>query len=188
MIARTMLRPRMTLFVTTVSSPLGAIVVAAHPAGVCAIEFERGWPRTERRLRRLRGVEIATGPDVCGVGDRVGAYFDGHLHAFDDLPLDPQGTPFDRRVWRELRSIQPGRTTSYKELSERIGCPNSFRAVGAANGRNPLAIAVPCHRVVAVDGALRGYAGGLDLKRWLLAHEARFVDISGRLPEPGAIR
>ncbi len=164
----------MTLLVTKVSSPLGAIVVAAHAAVVCAIEFEGGWPRTERRLRRLPGVEIAPGPDVCGVGDRVRAYFDGDLHAFDDLPLDPRGTPFDRRVWSELRSIQPGRTTTYKELSARVGCPNGFRAVGAANGRNPLAIAVPCHRVVAVNGELRGYAGGLRLKRWLLAHEARF--------------
>jgi methylated-DNA-[protein]-cysteine S-methyltransferase len=164
----------MTLLLTKVSSPLGAIVVAAHAAGVCAIEFEGGWPRTERRLRRLPGIDLSTGPDVCGVGDVVDAYFGGHLRAFDDLLLEPQGTPFDQRVWRELRSIQPGRTTTYKELSERVGCPNGFRAVGAANGRNPLAIAVPCHRVVAVNGELRGYAGGLALKRWLLAHEARF--------------
>ena len=89
-----------------------------------------------------------------------------------DLPLAPRGTPFQQRVWAELRRIPHGATISYGELARRVGEPRASRAVGAANGRNPIAIVVPCHRVVGADGSLTGYAGGLDRKRWLLHHEA----------------
>ena len=180
----------MTLVLSTVSTPLGDMVVASHDGGVCAIEFDSGWPRTERRLQRAIGsLTMSAGDDPCRVGERVTAYFDGHLGAFDDLPIDPQGTPFDQRVWRELRSIPAGTTIAYGDLALRVGCLRGYRAVGAANGRNPLALAVPCHRVVGASGELRGYAGGLERKRWLLSHEARFRRFSaGFLPDSGAIR
>jgi methylated-DNA-[protein]-cysteine S-methyltransferase len=180
----------MTLALSTVPTPLGDMVVASHDGGVCAIEFDRGWPRTERRLRRaLPSVTMSAGVDRCRVGERVTAYFEGDLSAFDALPLDPRGTPFDQRVWRELRSIPPGTTIAYRDLALRVGCLHGCRAVGAANGRNPLALAVPCHRVVGTRGELRGYAGGLERKRWLLSHEARFRRFSeGFLPDSRAIR
>jgi len=164
-----------TLFLSTVQTPLGPMIIASHDGGVCALEFESGWPRTERRLRRgAHSIELGTDADPCGVADCLRAYFAGELTAFDRLPLDPPGTEFDRRVWDALREILPGSTITYRELAHRVGCDRGFRAVGAANGRNPLALAVPCHRVVGASGDLRGYAGGLERKRWLLAHEARF--------------
>ena len=88
-----------------------------------------------------------------------------------DVPLQPAGTPFQQRVWAALRTIPYGTTWSYRELAEQIGAPTAVRAVGAANGRNPVWLVIPCHRVIGSNGALTGYAGGLDVKRWLLDHE-----------------
>ncbi len=98
------------------------------------------------------------------------AYFAGELTDFD-LPLAPRGTDFQLRVWAALRTIPYGQTTSYGELAAQLGNPGASRAVGLANGRNPIAIIVPCHRVIGSDGGLTGYGGGLDRKRWLLDHE-----------------
>lgn len=109
------------------------------------------------------------------------AYFAGKLREFD-LPLSPvHGTDFQRRVWRELEHIPYGETISYAELARRIGQPAASRAVGAANGKNPLPIVVPCHRVIGADGTLTGYGGGLPIKRWLLEHEAAVVGVRRRL-------
>lgn len=105
-------------------------------------------------------------------------YFDGGRRGFD-LPLAPAGTDFQRRVWRELGRIPYGETRSYGDLARRIGRPGAARAVGAANGRNPLAIVVPCHRVIGADGALTGYGGGLPVKQTLLALERRVADAAG---------
>ena len=102
-------------------------------------------------------------------------YFDGGRRAFD-LPLAPAGTDFQRRVWRELGRIPYGETLSYGDLARRVGRPGASRAVGAANGRNPLAVVVPCHRVIGADGALTGYGGGLPVKQALLALERRVAD------------
>ena len=99
------------------------------------------------------------------------AFFEGQLTMFD-LPLRLAGTPFQRRVWDTLLGIEYGKTISYKELAERVGSTSGFRAVGAANGQNPVSIVVPCHRVIAHDGKLGGYGGGVHRKRWLLDHEA----------------
>jgi methylated-DNA-[protein]-cysteine S-methyltransferase len=101
---------------------------------------------------------------------QLAEYFGGARVEFE-VPLDPSGTPFQRQVWRELSRIDYGTTVSYRELAERIGNPAAVRAVGLANGRNPISIIVPCHRVVGSNGALTGYAGGLPLKEWLLDHE-----------------
>jgi methylated-DNA-[protein]-cysteine S-methyltransferase len=102
---------------------------------------------------------------------QLAAYFDGRLTEFD-LPLVPHGTEFQQRVWEELKRIPYGATISYGELARRVGCPNGSRAVGLANGRNPIAIIVPCHRVIGANGQLTGYGGGLSLKKALLALEA----------------
>jgi methylated-DNA-[protein]-cysteine S-methyltransferase len=105
--------------------------------------------------------------------DALRAYFAGDLHALDTIAVDPLGgTPFQRRVWLALRSIPAGTTVSYQMLARRIRAPKAMRAVGAANGANPVPIVLPCHRVIGADGSLTGYGGGLPRKRWLLRHEA----------------
>jgi methylated-DNA-[protein]-cysteine S-methyltransferase len=163
-----------TLFVSTVRSPLGVLVIAAGQTAVCALEYPDEWPRAEHRLRRTRGpTRFVSGSDPAGARRRIERYFEGDLFACDDLPIDPHGAAFDQRVWRELRRVPPGATISYRDLACRVDCPSGFRAVGAANRRNPLAIVIPCHRVIGATGDLRGYAGGLERKRWLLDHEAR---------------
>jgi O-6-methylguanine DNA methyltransferase len=111
--------------------------------------------------------------DVCA---QLGAYFRGERRSFD-LPLSMAGTPFQQRVWQALRDIPFGETVSYGEVARRIGAPDAFRAVGAANGQNPVPIIVPCHRVIGASGALTGFGGGIERKRWLLDHERA---VSGR--------
>jgi methylated-DNA-[protein]-cysteine S-methyltransferase len=102
---------------------------------------------------------------------RLRAYFAGDLAVLDTIPADPGGTPFQARVWAELRKIPVGSTVSYSELARRADTPDAVRAVGAANGRNPVPIVIPCHRVIGANGTLTGYGGGLDRKQWLLVHE-----------------
>jgi len=104
------------------------------------------------------------------------AYFLGKLESFD-VELAPEGTPFQQRVWKELLKIPYGETISYGELSRRIGNPNASRAVGLANGSNPIGIVVPCHRVIGANGTLTGYGGGLPRKKWLLEHEAKHAPV-----------
>ena len=172
----------------TVASPLGDLVVAASGTSVCALDFVEEWPAAEERLRRRWSAAVVVqGPDPAGATGLLEAYFGGDLQALGDLAIDPGGTPFQRRIWDELRRIPPGRTITYGGLAGRAGCP-SARAVGTANRVNPIAIVVPCHRVVGSDGTLRGYAGGLERKRWLLAHEARHSapDARGRDDRTGA--
>jgi methylated-DNA-[protein]-cysteine S-methyltransferase len=155
-------------------SPIGEMVIAARETTVCALEFVDQWVRAERHLRRRRSdVIFVEGQDPAGAHDRLQAYFAGELAALHELSIDPDGTSFQRQVWNELRRIPPGRTITYRQLAERVNCPSGFRAVGNANRLNPMAILIPCHRVIGADGELLGYAGGLDRKRWLLAHEAR---------------
>jgi methylated-DNA-[protein]-cysteine S-methyltransferase len=125
-------------------------------------EPQRGWQRADEPFAAVR--------------EQLGAYFAGELEVFD-LRLAPAGTAFQLRVWQELQRIPLGETISYGELAERIGNPRTMRAVGLANGRNPISIVVPCHRVIGADGSLVGYGGGLERKRWLLEHEAV---VSGR--------
>jgi methylated-DNA-[protein]-cysteine S-methyltransferase len=105
-------------------------------------------------------------------------YFAGSRTTFD-LPLDPSGTEFQRRVWDSLRTIPYGTTTSYGAIARRLGDPHATRAVGAANGQNPIPIVVPCHRVVGAKGELTGFGGGIDRKRWLLEHEGALMRLGG---------
>ncbi len=110
-------------------------------------------------------------PGARDFAGRIRAYFNGDLHAFNTARLDPAGTPFQKSVWDLVRKIPAGMTRAYGELARELGRPSASRAIGAANGANPVCLAIPCHRVIGASGALTGYAWGLDRKRWLLAHE-----------------
>jgi len=163
----------MNLVIDTLASPIGPLTLASDGRTLVALEF--GGP-SERVLPGLRarfgpGAAIREGEDPQGFTSRLRAYFAGELDALARCPADGGGTPFQRRVWAALREIAPGETLSYSAVAARIGLPKASRAVGLANGRNPIAIVVPCHRVVGADGSLTGYGGGIERKRWLLAHE-----------------
>lgn len=163
----------MSLALDTFASPIGTVTLAARDALLVALDF--GEP-AERVLPGLRarfgpGEEVHAVRDPGGLTSRVRAYFAGELDALARCAVEGGGTPFQRRVWAALREIAPGETWSYAALAARLGTPRAFRAVGLANGRNPIAIAVPCHRVIGADGSLTGYGGGLARKRWLLRHE-----------------
>ena len=151
----------------------------AHDAGLCALEFDDGrrLGRLEARLKRhYPGCTIeATVIDDHGIIHQVEgwleAYFAGLEAGTSALPLDARGQPFEVLVWSALRQIPPGTTTTYGAIASEIGSPGAARAVGLANGANPIAIIVPCHRVIGANGTLTGYGGGLDRKAWLLNHE-----------------
>ena len=146
-------------------SPLGSILLGAGEGGLTLINFQAGTgPVTPDPAWREAGEPFRE------ARRQVAAYFAGDLERFD-LPLAPEGTLFQRRVWEELRRIPYGQTRSYGQLAHRLGKPGAARAVGAANGRNPLPIVVPCHRVIGSDGSLTGFYGGLFLKKALLALE-----------------
>lgn len=115
--------------------------------------------------------------DPGGLSTKLRAYFDGELSVLDELPVKLEGTPFELKVWTALRTIPCGVTWSYAQLARAIGQPTATRAVGLANGRNPIAIVVPCHRVIGANGKLTGYGGGLHRKEWLLAHEGNQLSL-----------
>ena len=117
------------------------------------------------------GLELELACDPSGLTSAIRSYFAGDLNAIDVLPVEPAGTPFQREVWRGLREIPCGTTVSYAKLAERIGRPSAVRAVGLANGSNPIPVVIPCHRVIGSSGSLTGYGGGIERKRWLLEHE-----------------
>lgn len=162
--------------------PLGPMVAVADDSALLALWFagddDPGVLR-ERLARRLgRGIELGESALLARTGEALAAYFAGDLRALDarDLPVRPPGTRFQHRVWAELRRIPPGQTRSYADLACALDKPTATRAVAAANADNPVAIFVPCHRVIGRDGTLTGYAGGLWRKEWLLKHEgARLV-------------
>jgi len=163
----------MRLTLSTLASPIGTALIVTDGVGVLrALDFEDYRPRMDRLLRRHYGaVELAEGPVPAAIAQALTAYFDGDLPAPDRLPTSTNGTDFQRQVWAELRRLRPGEAVSYGTLSARIGRPKAVRAMGLANGANPIAIVVPCHRVIGADGSLTGYGGGLHRKEWLLRHE-----------------
>lgn len=159
-----MTNPSDTLYYDTLPSPLGTLCLAADDAGLREICFEHEQrPRADEHWLR-------DAPRLAAARRQLAEYFAGQRREFS-LPLHPQGTPFQQMVWRELTRIPFGAAISYAELARRIGKPAATRAVGAANGRNPLPVVVPCHRVIGADGSLTGYSGGLWIKRRLLALE-----------------
>jgi len=154
------------------ASPVAELLLVASDAGLVAIRFERNRHGEDPRASSVPSSE-ASGAEARILADartQLDAYFAGALKDFD-LPLDPRGTPFQQKVWTALRAIPFGQTVSYAELARRTGDPKAVRAVGAANGRNPIPLIVPCHRVIGADGSLVGFGGGLERKRWLLCHE-----------------
>jgi methylated-DNA-[protein]-cysteine S-methyltransferase len=173
-------RPPETLFLDRFPTPIGMALVVSDEAGFLRF-FD--WSDHEDRLRVLMrryygaGVTLADGPAPARVREALGAYFAGEVDALKGLPWKAAGTDFQLRVWRALCEIPVGETVSYGELARRIGRPSAVRAVGLANGANPIGLIAPCHRVIGADGTLTGYGGGLHRKRWLLRHEgAAFVD------------
>lgn len=156
-------------------SPVGRLLLAADHEGLRHIAFPTG--------HRLPVPDEDWQEDteaLAQVIQQLGDYFGGLSTTFQ-LSLKPRGTDFQLQVWEALLAIPHGQTRSYGEIARAIGRPSAFRAVGAANGANPLPIVIPCHRVIGSDGSLTGFGGGLDIKRWLLAHE-------NRLPGPGSAR
>ena len=168
------------LLVDHLRTPIGELLIVSDESrrlrAVDWHDFE------DRMLRKLtahygrRGWSLTRARNPFGHTAALAAYMEGDITALDALEVETCGTPFQRAVWSALREIPAGTTTSYGELANRIGRPSSVRAVGLANGANPVGIVVPCHRVVGADGSLTGYGVGLARKRWLIAHEARHAD------------
>lgn len=170
-----------------ISTPLGDMLALASGSALCALEFTgrmhargNGKPRLtrldDRRRRWFPAHEIVDRDNDVIARTRawLKAYFDGRSADASALSLEMHGAPFEKRVWRALLEIPPGGTTSYGAIAKRLGSASAARAVGAANGANPIAIVVPCHRVIGASGSLTGYGGGLDRKTWLLDHERRW--------------
>jgi methylated-DNA-[protein]-cysteine S-methyltransferase len=158
-----------------IPSPVGALTLVGGDDGIAAILWENDRP--SRVPLDVAGADD-THPVLCEAERQLREYFAGQRTSFD-LPLDVAGTPFQRQVWNALRTIPFGETRSYADIAKQIGNPRAVRAVGAANGRNPVSIVAPCHRVVGSTGKLTGFAGGLEAKARLLAHEgARFETLS----------
>lgn len=168
-------REALDLVIDRVATPIGELLVVADNDGkLRAVD----WSDFEARLTLLldrqygrRAWKLSPKRDPGGLSGAIRRYFKGDLAAIDGLAVAFGGTDFQRTVWRALRGIKCGTTTSYATLARRIGRPSAVRAVGLANGQNPISIVVPCHRVVGSDGSLTGYGGGLQRKEWLLRHE-----------------
>jgi methylated-DNA-[protein]-cysteine S-methyltransferase len=164
------------LLIDRIDTPIGEMLIVADREGNL-----RGvdWADHETRMRRLlrlqygeNGFKLEAARNPNGLTDAISSYFKGDLTAIDILPVQTAGTPFQREVWRALRNIPCGTTVSYAKLAEQIGRPAADRAVGLANGSNPVGVVVPCHRVIGTNGSLTGYGGGIKRKSWLLEHEA----------------
>jgi O-6-methylguanine DNA methyltransferase len=167
----------LTIRRTQIETPLGSMLALASNDGLCALEFtgpDKRLARLEARLRRWfppHEIVDTDTPTFAQTRTWLSKYFNGQAADAGDLPLDMHGAPFEKRVWRALLEIPPGHTTSYGAIAKKLGSAGASRAVGAANGANPIAIIVPCHRVIGSSGSLTGYGGGLDRKTWLLDHE-----------------
>jgi methylated-DNA-[protein]-cysteine S-methyltransferase len=168
---------RINLLAGYLETPIGQLAIVASEQGTLrAVGWSDGHARMDRQLLAFGGspaYRLVEASDPGGFATALRAYFAGDLAAIDDLPVAAEGTEFQRTVWRALRDIPSGETCSYADIARRIGRPRAVRAVGLANGANPVALVVPCHRVIGASGALTGYGGGLDRKRWLLEHERR---------------
>lgn len=157
----------MSIRYTWLDTPIGRLLIAADGDGIRRIGFPQGRDGVEPQRDWAEDAAF-----LVQAREQLTAYFAGERIAFD-LPLAPRTTPFQARVLRALCEVPYGATVSYGELARRVGSPRAARAVGMANGRNPIPIIIPCHRVIGSDGTLTGFGGGLDTKRWLLDHEQR---------------
>jgi methylated-DNA-[protein]-cysteine S-methyltransferase len=167
-----------TLTLDRVITPVGEVLLVTDGEGaVRALDFSDYEARMLRLLRRHCGADpvLVEGRAADGGRGAVEAYFSGDIRALDGVAVKTGGTEFQKSVWAALRAIPAGETRSYGQLAAAIGSPRAVRAAGLANGQNPVAVIVPCHRVIGAKGTLTGYAGGLERKRWLLAHEGARV-------------
>ena len=164
----------MNIDVTEIETPIGRFRTGSAGDAVVISCFIEGWDRRVPALtRRYWKLALREGKGRPEVARAVACYFDGDTSALDELGVETLGTPFQQRVWSVLREIPTGETRSYADVAAEVGAPGAVRAVGTANGANPVGLIVPCHRVVRSDGALGGYGGGVDRKAWLLEHEGR---------------
>lgn len=164
---------RSRLLIDRFTTPVGEIALLADESGrLRALGFREGHRRMERELESSAQRELYPADNPGGLSAAVRRYFSGELGAIEGLPVLMEGTDFQLRVWRALCEIPCGQTRSYADIARRIGNPAAVRAVGLANGKNPIGIVVPCHRVIGADGTLTGYGGGIERKRWLLNHES----------------
>lgn len=158
--------------VVRIESPIGELTCVMRGGVLVAVAFEADRGGTMDKVRRRFPDEpMNDARESGGVRAAFEKYFSGDLAALDALDVDPGGTPFQSKVWMALREIGAGETWSYEDLARRVGSPAAVRAVGAANGANPIPLVLPCHRVIGKNGKLIGYGGGLDRKKWLLSHE-----------------
>ena len=161
-----------TIALATVDSPIGELTVAARGPRVCLVHFGPVNKYVQSVLATwYPDSPVASADDPGGVASVLTRYFGGDLASLDEVDVELHGTAFQQRVWNALRTVPAGTTTSYADLAGRVGAPTAVRAVGAANGANPVAVVLPCHRIIGSNGSLTGYGGGLERKRWLLAHE-----------------
>ena len=170
------------LLVDRIGTPIGEMLIVADSQGNLRATF---WTEHEARLdivlQHQYGKNGFTLEPTCnpnGLTNAIGRYFAGELTAIDALPVQTAGTPFQHEVWHALRKIACGTTISYAKLAGEIGRPKAVRAVGLANGSNPVGVIVPCHRVIGSNGSLTGYGGGLERKSWLLEHERKYANHS----------
>ncbi len=179
----------LTFIMDRVPTPIGdMLVVVDRDGNLRGADFfdheERMRTLLRQQYAREGTVAIVEGSAPKAIRTAIEAYFDGDLTAIDKLPVKTGGTPFQRDVWRLLRLIPAGKTTTYGKLAARLGVPNAARAVGMANGANPIGVVVPCHRVIGSDASLTGYGGGLPRKQWLLTHEGAAFRSLATSPEP----
>ena len=180
-----MLRP-VRIAYHMMASPVGLLFLARTEKGLRYLQF-----MDRKSLKRMIALRSDIVPDATwepslldlkDVVEQLDAYFNGMLHVFD-APLDPVGSDFQHKVWKALSQIPFGQTRSYGQIAKAIRQPKATRAVGLANNQNPLAIIIPCHRVIGADGSMTGYGGGLPRKRWLLEHETRFAALQPTMQE-----
>lgn len=162
-------------FFDVVDTPVGPLAIVVDQKGAMRqLSFDGESERWRKEFaRHFPKAELAARHDPFGHASALKAYFAGDMEALGKIPVVFGGTPFQNKVWKQLRRIPVGETMSYGDLAKKIGEPKAMRAVGLANGSNPIAVVVPCHRVIGSDGSLTGFGGGLPRKKWLLAHEAK---------------
>lgn len=163
-----------TFRLTRIPTPIGAMLIATDEQDrLRVLDWDDYVPRMERLLQRHYGGDavLKEGAAPSAVAGPLQAYLEGDIAAIDTIPTETAGTAFQRAIWAALRKIPAGQTWSYSDLARHIDNPAAVRAVGLANGANPIGVVVPCHRVIGMNGSLTGYAGGVERKRWLLRHE-----------------
>jgi methylated-DNA-[protein]-cysteine S-methyltransferase len=164
------------LYIDRLNTPIGQIAIVTADDKLCALDFADYEARMMGLLtRRYDSIELTPQANPSGITARLQAYLAGDLTTLAEISIDMGGTPFQQQIWAKLREIPIGETWTYGRLASEIGKPTASRAVGMANSLNPIAIVVPCHRVIGANGRLTGYAGGIDRKRWLLQHESSFL-------------